>query len=294
MSYNKHLTCLVCAGQRFQPLSGYYEPCGLVKCESCGFVFMEKIPTAEELGAHYSSYSYTGDAYLSPLTIKSYNALLDEFEKYRKTNKLLDIGCGRGWFLETARSRGWEVYGTEYSEAAVQLCQTHGIHMIQGQLNSATFANDEFDVITSFEVIEHINNPREEIAFIHKFLRKGGLFYCTTPNFNSALRYYLKSGYNIINYPEHLSYYTKSTLNKLLEQNGFKNIKFLSTGISLTRINLSKKISNEPVIASDNADEKLRKNIDSKWYLKIAKNLANSFLTTFNLGLTLKGYYRKL
>ncbi|MCH8330091.1 MAG: hypothetical protein IH946_01715, partial [Bacteroidetes bacterium] len=78
----------------------------MIKCKDCGFVFMEKIPTLEELNAHYENYSYDSEGYLSPLTIKSYNLLLDEFEKYRKTNKLLDVGCGRGWFLQEAKITG--------------------------------------------------------------------------------------------------------------------------------------------------------------------------------------------
>jgi 2-polyprenyl-3-methyl-5-hydroxy-6-metoxy-1,4-benzoquinol methylase len=266
---------------------------------------MENIPSLEELNNHYGKYSYEGEAYLSPLTIKSYHVTLDEFEKYRKTNKLLDVGCGRGWFLQEAKKRGWEVHGTEYSETGKELCESQGIKMKLGQLSADTFPMEEFDVITSFEVIEHINNPIEEISNINTFLRKGGLFYCTTPNFNSLMRLYLKESYNVITYPEHLSYYTKKTLNKLIESHGFSVFKFLSTGVSITRLRTSKPISEivskdpfngvsqEKIIAKDSADEILRRKISDKKYLGYLKVLANYMLTVFGLGLTLKGYYIK-
>ncbi len=289
----KHKNCFVCGGKELKKLGKYYIKHELVKCKSCGFVFNENIPSLDELNKHYSHYSYGSEGYLSPITIKSYNSLLDEFEKYRKVGRILDVGCGRGWFLVEARKRGWEVYGTEYSEKAVELCKSAGIKMFQGELDVNNFDGIEFDVITSFEVIEHINNPNEDLQKIHSLLRKEGLFYCTTPNFNSLMRYYLKEDYNVIGYPEHLSYYTKKTLNNVLVKNGFKKSKFLTTGISITRIKTSKKKSTEKYVSKTSSDEILRQNIDSKWYLGIAKKIANKTLTFTNTGMTLKGYYTK-
>jgi 2-polyprenyl-3-methyl-5-hydroxy-6-metoxy-1,4-benzoquinol methylase len=292
-SLEKHTACLVCQSKNIQPLAGYYTEKGLVKCADCSFVFMERIPSIAELSDHYSAYAYEAEGYLSPITIKSYNLLLDEFEPYRKTGKLLDVGCGRGWFLNEAKKRGWEVYGTEYSDKAIELCQAEGINMKQGAIDSGKFDLASFDVITSFEVIEHINNPHEDLNHISKLLRTGGLFYCTTPNFNSLMRYYLKHEYNVIEYPEHLSYYTKSTLNKVAKMHQLKPVKFLTTGISVTRFKTSKKLSNETLIAEHSSDEVLRRNIESKGYLQLAKKLANGLLTATNTGLTLKGYYLK-
>lgn len=295
---NKNNKCLVCESQKLIKLPDYYEKNGLVKCDDCGFVFMEKIPSLQDLSEYYKDYSYAGQIYKSAITVKSYNALLDEFEKYRKTNKILDVGCGRGWFLEEAKKRGWEVFGTEYSEAAIALCKSNGLDNIKaGKLDPESFSPAEFDVITSFEVFEHINNPNEEIQHINQLLRKGGLFYCTTPNFNSLMRYYLKTDYNVIVYPEHLSYYTKNTLNKLAFQNGFKLLKFQTTGISLNRLKDSDKTNiqenTEIISRKESSDEKLRENIEKKWYLGFAKKMANELMTITSTGMTLKGYYIK-
>ena len=165
--------------------------------------------------------------------------------------------------------------------------------MTEGVLDPSKFDANDFDVITSFEVIEHINNPNQELESISSLLRKGGLFYITTPNFNSLMRYYLKANYNVIEYPEHLSYYTKSTLNRVIKKHNMWPVKFQSTGISLTRIQASKNAGKEIQAPSIDSDEVLRRNIEGKWYLTLAKNFLNALLSITNTGLTLKGYYEK-
>lgn len=285
----KHLICISCASNRIFPLKGYYEAKGLVQCKNCSMVFMERIPTEQELNTFYSAYSYNNEISLSPLTIHSYNRLLDEFESYRQNNRILDVGCGRGFFLEEARKRGWEVYGTEYSRRALELLESKGITTCEGRINESTFAGIPFDIITSFEVIEHINTPNEDLPQIHQKLRPGGLLYITTPNYNSLMRRLLKAKYNIIEYPEHLSYYTRNTLNKTVCRHGFKNIKFQSTGISISRFEQS--VMGQGHGAS--SDEKLRKLLSSNPFMGLVKRMANGLLTVLNLGITLKGYYLK-
>jgi 2-polyprenyl-3-methyl-5-hydroxy-6-metoxy-1,4-benzoquinol methylase len=164
--------------------------------------------------------------------------------------------------------------------------------MQKGELNPTKFEKTDFDIISSFEVIEHIDNPNTELASISKLLRKGGLFYCTTPNFNSLMRYYLKADYNIIEYPEHLSYYTRNSLTRVARKNGLKLIKFQSTGISISRFKASIK-STESKIIKGNPDEVLRENIEKRWYMSILKQLVNYILTLTNTGLALKGYFVK-
>ena len=287
---NEHNKCLICNSKAFINLDDYADH-HLSRCKECGFVFAKKIPSSAELEEHYKGYGRND--YLSPITIKRYNELLNTFEKYRKTNKLLDVGCGIGYFLEVAKDRGWDVYGTEYTDEAIQICSSKGINMEKGILNPNNYESEEFDIITSFEVIEHINNPIDELTNFHKLLRKEGLVYVTTPNFNSLLRYKLKANYNVICYPEHLSYYTPRTLKKVFTLVGFSTNKIQSTGISLTRLKTSKGVSKQKFISKESDDEKIRGKIERKGHLQFLKRIVNGLLTLFGKGDSLKGYFIK-
>lgn len=283
--------CLVCKSNNIKTLAGY-EKHDLVQCRSCRFVFMRRIPTIEELTAHYSLYPYDKEQFLSPVTIVSYNNLLQTFNQYKSRNTVLDYGCGQGWLLDVARENGWKTYGTEYSAVAVDKCRKKGITMHQGELNPANYEPESFDVIIMSEVIEHINNPEEELIKMFSLLRKGGLLYITTPNFNCYLRYYLKEKYHIIEYPEHLSYYTMKTLNRVLVNTGFKKVKMETTGVSITHFTQSVNSTAE-IDHSVSGDEKLRNLMERNALMKSVKRMANRTLTFLGLGMTLKAYYIK-
>ena len=285
-----HKQCLICTSSDLTSMRGY-EKHFLIKCSICNFVFAKKIPTQKELELHYEGYGRND--YLSPITIKRYNNILDDFEKYKKTKKLLDVGCGIGYFLEIAIQRGWQVFGTEYTDEAIEICRKKEISIHKGVLNPENYEEESFDIITSFEVIEHINNPIQELKNFYKLLRKGGLVYITTPNFNSLLRYRLKSDYNIICYPEHLSYYTPKTLKKVFLNTGFKKKKIETTGISLTRLKTSKGSSNEAFISKSSTDEKIRSTIEANKMLQVIKKFVNKLLSYMGKGDSLKGYFIK-
>lgn len=287
---NIHTKCLICDSTDLKTLHGY-ESAHLCKCNNCGFVFCQRIPTLQELEEHYEGYGRND--YLSPITIKRYNELLDEFEAYRSTNRILDVGCGIGYFLDEAKKRGWEVYGTEYTDEAVQICTQKGHSIEKGKLNPENYENGFFDVITSFEVLEHINNPQEEIQNFHSILRPGGLVYLTTPNFNSLLRYRLKSEYNVIVYPEHLSYYTPRTIHRLFKKSGFRKKKIQTTGYSRTRLKTSQNKSDQAFISEQSDDEQMRNKIEGSSILQLAKKTVNFGLTVFGKGDSLKIRYEK-
>lgn len=289
--YESHQSCLISGTADLKTLAGY-EDHYLVKSKKTGFVFCSRIPTEKELIDHYSQYSRNN--FISPITINNYQELLKSFEPFRKTGKILDVGCGDGYFLAEAKKMGWEVYGTEFTDDAIEVCSEKGIKMKQGILNPDHYAPDFFDVITSFEVLEHINNPQEEVKNIHSILRKGGLVYLTTPNFNAIERYILKERYSVIEYPEHLSYYTPKTLNYLFQKNGFRKKDIKTTGISITRIkNTLKPAEVESLVAKDSTDEVIRRKMSSNPILSFSKEAANFLLSTFGVGNSLKGWFIK-
>lgn len=286
----QHTKCLITQTEDLYPLKGY-EKNYLVKSKSSGFVFCSKIPTEEEIYNHYNNYpiGYGADSAITTIRI---NEVLDGFEKFRKNNKMLDVGCGPGLFLIEAKKRGWEVYGTEFTDNQLAYLNDKGINTLKGKLNNASFEDELFDVIISSEVIEHINNPAEEMKHFHRLLRKGGLVYITTPNFNAIERFLLKGDYEIIEYPEHLSYYTPKTINLLLTQNGFKKLKITTTGISLARIKKSLKRKNNESTEHISSDESLREQLEFG-YKRYIKLFINGLLNLFGIGNSLKVWYVK-
>ncbi len=284
----EHEHCLLCNHTGLTPLTRYFKDC-LIKCDHCDFVFCSKIPSDSELVSHYNA--YPRNELISSITLKRYQELLAFFKRYRDTGNILDVGCGNGHFLSEAKSKGWNVYGTEYTDTAIDICKKKGINMFQGKLNPEDFGNLKFDVICSIEVLEHINNPTEEIKNFHYLLRDGGIVYITTPNFNSLSRLLLKEKWSIIEYPEHLCYYTSSTLARLFRQAGFKKMLIKTTGISMNRFRKSSYSTwlNETI----NNDESLREKTESKKLFAFAKKLINSLLTLFGIGDTLKGVFIK-
>lgn len=254
-------------------------------------VFSARKPTENELIKHYTNYPRYDT--FSMVTIKRYHELLDEFEKFRLTNNLLDIGCSNGYFLEVAKKRGWNVFGQEFARECIEVCKNKGIIIKQGYLEEINFENNFFDVITSFEVIEHINTPNSHTKTIHRILRNQGLFYFTTPNFNSISRLLLGNKWNIIEYPEHLAYFTPRTINHLLYKNGFKKIKIKTTGISISRLKQSKENKEHKTSLIDNPDELYRRKAEKNILFKILKYTINFFLNILKKGDTIKGYYIK-
>ncbi len=283
--YPVHEHCLVCGSTDYGVLDQQYAHAYLVQCQECRFVFGRRIPSEQELSEHYSR--YPRDTALSPITVKRYEELLEQFEPFRKNNRILDIGCGDGHFLAVAKSKGWEVYGTEFTDEAVQIGTAKGIHVHNGRIQSWSDSGN-FDVITSFEVLEHINDGQEHVSKINSLLRRGGLFYFTTPNFNSLSRRVLGGKWKIIEYPEHLCYYTADSAYRLLTASGMQRLNVLTTGVAFHRF--PKEGNTSAFIAKQ---EELRGSIEESRVLAFVKTLINFALNQLRAGDTLKGFYVK-
>ena len=232
---NNHYSCPLCSESDIVNKKHLY--CNeLLQCRQCGLVFDKRVPSQQELTEHYSTYCYSKRKPLSSATKFSFEKLLDYFEPFRIFNKILDVGCGQGDFLVAARKRGWSVYGSEYSPAAVELCEDAGINMWQGEFFGDSFGDVKFDCVTSFEVLEHVNQPSTLISNSISPLRPGGLFYLTTPNFDSIIRHFERRDFRMLGYPEHLVFYTKKSIRYLLSQHNLVEKKILTTGLDISRV----------------------------------------------------------
>lgn len=287
-----HKICPVCNSEKILKRKKYYSGKGLLKCKSCGLYFMERIPSPEELLEHYSDYPYVFPMEVRISVEKNYEDILLLLEPCRKNNLLLEYGCGTGLFLKKAIEKGWGVAGVELSEKAIIECRKEGIPVCYSLEEVKCQTNKPFDVVVSIEVIEHLSDFNGSMKQINNLLRKGGGFYCTTPNFNNPARYLQKENYHIIEYPEHLLYFNTRSLNTGMKIAGFRPGMIKTTGldISARRKRGSGNKDNQYNLTSN---EKYLARSNKSYILGFFKDLINLFLSFFRIGMTSKALFLK-
>jgi len=163
-----------------------------------------------------------------------------DFIKSQVKKKLLDVGCGSGIFLDTAKSRGFKVRGVDFNKYVLHLLPDS----VRNDVVISNFfeytTNEMFDVVTMFFVIEHLPNVEEVLKKVWGMLKRGGILAISTPNgrgFTASLR--PKKYYSII--PEdHLYEFSLDGMIKLLERNGYKVRRVVNTGFHPERVTDSK------------------------------------------------------
>jgi 2-polyprenyl-3-methyl-5-hydroxy-6-metoxy-1,4-benzoquinol methylase len=151
--------------------------------------------------------------------------------------KILDIGCGVGYFLRVAHERGWGVAGVDLDRAAVDIARQHGIDVRWETVEDMSFSDEEFDVVTMFNVIEHLPAPQIALKEIRRVLKPGGLFVLETPTDDFPLKYPIRLLYRLsggkITQPirylyssrdtgGHVYRFSRETIAKMLKRVGFK------------------------------------------------------------------------
>lgn len=156
----------------------------MVKCKTCGLVYSNPILEYEKLEKLYKK-SFTGyDEHLENLK-ETYGYYLNQLNKLRITDyglrnsdklKLLEIGCGNGFFLEEAKKQGYAVYGVEPGKPSVDKAKPEiKKNIIVDIFKPGQFKRNFFDVICCFQTFDHVPNPNEVLAEGYKLLKKDGL-----------------------------------------------------------------------------------------------------------------------
>lgn len=287
--------CRLCPSQE-KTLLFRKEGLPIVRCRRCGVVFADHNISAEERRSLYTYYKEDrgeNGQPISPLTQRRYKELLRFFSSYRREKRLLEVGCGRGYFLEEARSEGWEALGTEFSAEASLVARSKGLEVSLGELSHSPFSPGTFDVVVLIEVLEHMEEPLEEMGAAFRLLRPGGLLYLTTPNFNSLTRQLLGKKWRIF-HAEHRFYFTPLMLDTVLKRIGFKRLSLFSKNLSLGewwhRGVRGESASND---RARSLDESLRQRLAKRAMLRGVQQMANLFLRFSGGGDTLEAYYEK-
>lgn len=209
----------------------------IVQCQNCGLIYINPRPTQEEIIKFYpDTYSWketlTADTFFTKIIRKLEKLYREHLLRYevkksikftkKKKGKILDIGCGAGDRLNLFRKYGFDSYGTEITNMADYAKDFFGLNVIKKDLLEANLPDDFFDIITMYNVIEHVPNPGDIIKESYRILKKNGFLVIQTPNISCLQFIFLKNKWTVIDPPRHLYYFSDLILKKELEKNKFK------------------------------------------------------------------------
>ncbi len=154
-----------------------------------------------------------------------FESIKRNFPEPNREHRLLDVGCGWGRLLCAAKKYGWEAIGLEMTDVAIKYINSNhpNITVLNTTAEQCGFKDNEFDVITLFEVIEHVSNPQTIFKELYRMLKPGGILVVQTGDRLSPIAR-LKNGSWPYFKDEHIAYYSKKTIYYALQKIGFSNI----------------------------------------------------------------------
>ncbi|WP_223032343.1 class I SAM-dependent methyltransferase [Hanstruepera marina] len=192
-------------------------------------------PLEEQLGLYYKTDDYISHTdskrnvmehmyhTVRQFTLKRKVKLINKYSK--KGKSLLDIGCGTGDFLQTAKKNGWQIIGIEPDEDARAIANSKTDNVVLGSNSLFELKNNQFDVITLWHVLEHLPNLEKHISVFNKLLKPNGTLIIAVPNFNSYDAKYYKAFWAAYDVPRHLWHFSKTAISKLFERENFSVVK---------------------------------------------------------------------
>ncbi len=219
--------CLVCGGE--------YAPSqlpGLLSCQTCGFVTANLDLSPAELESLYSAEYFAGKEYLNyvgerALIQRHFRSRLGRLLPHvpnASSKRLFEIGCAHGFFLEVAKPHFLSVAGIDISrDASAYARDVLGLRAATGDFMELDLT-ESVDVVCLWDTIEHLQHPDRYLEKVAARLNPGGVVALTTGDIGSAVARMRGSRWRQIHPPTHLHYFSKSTLEKLLERCGLVTI----------------------------------------------------------------------
>ncbi len=217
------IPCNLC-GSVETKLWGESEGFKIVECCHCGLVYvnprLNRAGLQKVYGVDY--YQMHGEDKARALRIKMYDIEVKELQKLVKPGKILDVGCGGGFFLSRL-GEGWEKFGTEFNPAAAEDGRVRfGLDVKLGPLPELDYKDNSFDVINMRGVIEHFQDPFSYLTTAYRILKPGGMLAINTPNIGSLCARLYKVKFNLVTPKYHIYYFSTKTMTEMLVKAGFK------------------------------------------------------------------------
>ncbi len=219
----------------------------IIDCQQCGFKHAVPLPTVDEVESFYKDKYYEQESKIDYAEKQKEQEkwwsriYKDRCAKFKNilgaSGRILDIGCGPGFFMNEAQKQGWESTGMEPSKKSSEYASnTLGLNVHNVSIESMTdcnFTENYFDVIYSHGVLEHMRQPDLFFSNAKKYLKNGGLIFYSVANDFSLIQKVMLEHNNMDPWwvvpPEHLNYFDKLSAERIAKKNGFDIISGTST-----------------------------------------------------------------
>ena len=217
-------------------------------CPDCGFGMTFPSPPPAEIGKYYQtpgyvSHSETKQGVINKLyhlvrkvNIRNKLKLIKRFSEGH--TKLLDVGCGTGYFLSAYKKEGWIAEGVEVDEGARSIAETRAGQQVYPSIDELVASRRRFDVITLWHVFEHLHDINDSYERLLSLLEPSGLLILALPNPTSPDAVYYREYWAAYDVPRHLSHFSPASLNQLANRHNtnpdnIKGMKFDAYYVSI-------------------------------------------------------------
>jgi SAM-dependent methyltransferase len=213
----------------------------IVRCNKCGLVYVNPRPEKNEIKKYYPPEGWPRakekiDFETATINNQPWREVMKlrtaHLLKYIKNGRILDIGCGDGFFLKYLKERGWKAYGVEPGEVASRYARdVLGIEVFTGNLEDANFPKNWFDAVSLYAVFEHLPDPSKTLKEINRILKPDGILFIFVPNFGGLELRIFRERWVAIKAPVHFYHFTPITLSQIVKKTGFQvlEIKHISS-----------------------------------------------------------------
>ena len=208
--------------EAFRPSADAYgrPTTAVVRCLSCGHGSVEVPPDPAVAAGAYTQAADPVSVREEAGQVATARRDLERIERFASPGRVLDVGCWTGSLLVAAAERGWEPLGVEPSRWAAARARERGVPVVEGELGSQSELGESFRLVSMCDVLEHLADPVDALATVRELVEPGGFLFVTVPDAGSrAARALGRRWWSVL--PMHLQYFTRTSLERLLHDNGF-------------------------------------------------------------------------
>lgn len=229
MTNLRNVACNICGSEETVPVT-VQSDYRVVRCVRCGLVYVNPRPDNESLKGIYDSYHQRNGKdesdwkEIMALNFKSVSSMLTRM--YPSGGRLLDIGCGYGYFIETMERCGWHAEGIDPSSTTVAFAGQNGLKVTETTIDEASFPDGSFNAVTMFYVLEHLTDPLAALKKVERMLVPGGVAVIRVPHTTPLVRVLSIFGIknNLYDPPFHLYDFSAASLRRIIKNSGFETV----------------------------------------------------------------------